>query len=57
MQMFRRARYAKDYAVYQKNLGEQILQRQVEVLEAQNKLLDAKSRMNTLLQEVMKQRK
>lgn len=57
MQMFRRARYAKDYAVYQKNLGEQILQRQVEVLESQNKLLDAKSRMNTLLQEVMKQRK
>lgn len=57
MQMFRRARYTKDYAVYQKNLGEQILQRQVEVLEAQNKLLDAKSRMNTLLQEVMRQRK
>lgn len=57
MQMFRRARYAKDYAVYQKNLGEQILQRQVEVLDVQNKLLNAKSRMNTLLQEVMKQRK
>lgn len=57
MQMSRRARYARDYAVYQKNLGEQILQRQAEVLEAQNRLLDAKSRMNTLLHEVMKQRK
>ena len=56
-QMYRRARYAREYVVYQHNLGEQILQKQVELLEAQNRLLEAKSRKSNILREVMLQRK
>lgn len=56
-QMYRRARYAREYVVYQHNLGEQILQKQVELLEAQNRLLEAKSKKSGLLREVMLQRK
>lgn len=56
-QMYRRARYAREYAVYQHNLGEQILQKQAELLEAQNLLLETKSKKSTLLHEVMLQRK
>ena len=56
-QMYRRARYAREYACYQQNLGEQILQKQAELLEAQNRLLDTKSQKNSILHEVMLQRK
>ncbi len=56
-QMYRRARYANEYASYQKNLGEQVMKKQAELMEAQNKLLNSKSKMNTLLREVMSQRK
>ena len=56
-QMYRRARYAKEYVAYQQNLGEQILQKQSELLDAQNLLLSAKSQKSDLLHEVMRQRK
>lgn len=56
-QMYRRARYAREYVAYQQNLGEQLLQKQAELLEAQNRLLEAKSQKNTMLNEVMLQRK
>jgi len=56
-QMYRRARYAREYVVYQQNLGEQILQKQAELLEAQNLLLEAKSQKSSILREVMLQRK
>lgn len=56
-QMFRRARYAREYAVYQHSLGERIQQKQAELLEAQNRLLETKSKKSTLLHEVMLQRK
>lgn len=56
-QMYRRARYAREYVSYQQNLGLQLLQKQAELLEAQNKLLDAKSQKDALLHEVMLQRK
>lgn len=56
-QMYRRARYAREYVVYQHNLGEQILQKQAELLEAQNLLLETKSKKNNVLHEVMLQRK
>ena len=56
-QMYRRARYANEFASYQKNLGEQVFKKQSELLEAQNKLLSSKSKMNNLLREVMSQRK
>ena len=56
-QMYRRARYAREYVAYQHNLGEQILQKQAELLEAQNQLLTAKSQKSGVLHEVMLQRK
>ena len=56
-QMYRRARYAREYVAYQHNLGEQVLQKQAELLEAQNRLLEAKSQKNSVLNEVMLQRR
>ena len=56
-QMFRRSRYAKEYVAFQHNLGEQILKKQAELLEEQNKLLDTKSRKSSLVNEVMLQRR
>ena len=56
-QMYRRARYAREYAVYQHDLGRQIQQKQSELMDAQNSLLAANSRMATVLQEVMRQRR
>ena len=56
-QMYRRARFAREYARYQQNIGEQILQKQAELLDAQNLLLSAKSQKNGVLHEVMLQRK
>jgi len=56
-QMYRRARYAREYVAYQQNLGEQILQKQSELLDAQSLLLEAKSQKNSLLREVMLQRR
>ena len=56
-QMYRRARYAREYVAYQQNLGEQLLQKQAELLEAQNRLLEAKSQKSSVLHEVMLQRR
>lgn len=56
-QMVRRARYAREFVTFQHNLGEQILHKQAELLEAQNALLEAKSNMNATVCEVMMQRK
>lgn len=56
-QMYRRARYTREYAVYQHDLGRQIQQKQGELMEAQNLLLASKSRMAGLLQEVIRQRR
>lgn len=56
-QMYRRARYAREYVSYQHTLGEQIQQKQAELLEAQNLLLQSKSEKNNVLREVMEQRR
>lgn len=56
-QMYRRARYAREYVAYQHNLGEQLLQKQAELLNTQNLLLEAKSKKSRLLNEVMLQRR
>lgn len=57
LQMCRRARYANEYVNYQNKLGQQVLHKQSELLEAKNKMLASKSRMNNLLREIMQQRK
>lgn len=56
-QMYRRARYAKEFVHYERNLGEQVLQKQAALLEAQNRVLEAKARQNDVLRELMQQRK
>ena len=56
-QMYRRARYAREYVVYQHNLSGQVLQKQAELLKAQNRLLEAKSWKSAKLNEIMEQRK
>lgn len=56
-QMFRRARYAKEFVHYERNLGEQVLQKQAALLQTQNKVLEAKARQNEVLRELMQQRK
>lgn len=56
-QMYRRARYAREYVRYEHNIGEQVQQKQAELLDAQNLLLEAKSKKNAVLHEVMMQRK
>ncbi len=55
-QIYRRARYAKEYALYEQTLAEQILQKQVRLLKGQDQLLKTKSKQNDLLHEVMDQR-
>ena len=56
-QMYRRARYTRQYAAYQYDMAQQIMQKQGELMETQNKYLEAKRRMVTLVREVMYQRK
>ena len=56
-QMYRRARYTREYAVYQHDLGRQIQHKQGELMNARNSLLASKSRMAGLLQEVIRQRR
>ena len=56
-QMYRRARYTREYAVYQHDLGRQIQHKQGELMNARNSLLASKSRKAGLLQEVIRQRR
>ena len=56
-QMFRRARYAREFVHYEQDLGEQVLQKQAALLEAQNRVLEARARQNDVLRELMQQRK
>ncbi|MBQ7181223.1 MAG: peptidoglycan DD-metalloendopeptidase family protein [Bacteroidaceae bacterium] len=56
-QMYRRARMARQYAAYQQQLGKQIMQKQADLLDAQNRLLEAKSQQTELLREVIGQRR
>lgn len=56
-QMYRRARYAREYVSYERNLGRQVQQKQSQLLDAQGKLLSSKTQKNDLLREVITQRK
>ncbi|MBO6059196.1 MAG: peptidase M23, partial [Bacteroidaceae bacterium] len=56
-QMYRRARYAREYATYQRDLGMQIQRRQGELMEVQNMLLAAKSRMAGIIRNVLQERR
>lgn len=45
-QMYRRLRYTRQYALYERALGEAVQAKQIEMLELQNRLLALKSEMN-----------
>lgn len=55
-QMYRRSRYVADYAMFQRNQGEQIKKKQAELLKRQSDLLKAKSEKNKLMTETLHQR-
>lgn len=55
--MYRRARYAREYAKYQNALGVQIQQKQKALLADKGKLLTAKGEMAALVRETLQQRK
>ncbi|MCF0193600.1 MAG: peptidoglycan DD-metalloendopeptidase family protein [Bacteroidaceae bacterium] len=57
MEMVRRARYAKEYATYQRQMGESVMTQRSQALTLQHKLLLKKDEMNNLLQEIISQRK
>jgi septal ring factor EnvC (AmiA/AmiB activator) len=56
-QMYRRARFAKEYAVFQHDLGRQILNKQSRLMGARNSLLKEQTKKSAILGEVIRQRK
>ena len=56
-QIYRRMRYAREFAALQKNLGIQLIDKQNRARDKQNELLAAKQKMSELVQEVIRQRK
>jgi septal ring factor EnvC (AmiA/AmiB activator) len=56
-QIYRRMRYAKEFAALQKNLGLQLMSKQNEARDKQNELLDTKQQMSVAVQEVIRERK
>ncbi|MBQ8051962.1 MAG: peptidoglycan DD-metalloendopeptidase family protein [Bacteroidaceae bacterium] len=55
-QMYRRLRYTRQYASYERMLGEQVQAKQIELLERQNQLLGLKSEMNRKMQVLVEER-
>lgn len=56
-QVYRRMRYAKEFAALQKNLGLQLMAKQNEARDKQNELLETKQEMSVAVQEVIRERK
>lgn len=56
-QMYRRARFAKEYAVFQHDLGKQIQSKQNKLMGARNSLLKEQTKKTAILSEVIRQRK
>lgn len=55
-QMYRRLRYTRQYAAYERMLGEEVQARQIELLERQNQLLGLKSEMNHKMRVLVEER-
>ena len=55
-QIYRRMRYAKEFAALQKNIGLQLMSKQNEARDNQNQLLDTKQQMSSAVQEVIRER-
>lgn len=56
-QIYRRMRYAKEFAALQKNIGLQLMSKQNQARDKQNQLLDTKQQMSSAMQEVIRERK
>ncbi|MCR4995654.1 MAG: peptidoglycan DD-metalloendopeptidase family protein [Bacteroidales bacterium] len=56
-QVYRRMRYAREFAALQKNLGLQLMAKQNEARDKRNELLEVKQQMSGTVQEVIRQRK
>ncbi len=55
-QMYRRLRYTREYAAYQRTQGEAVQRQQIEVLEHQNRMLALKSEANQKMQTLISER-
>ena len=55
-QMYRRLRYTRQYASFQRALGEDVQAKQIALLERQNRLLALKSEMNQKMRILMEER-
>ena len=55
-QMYRRSRYAREYAAYQRRLGERIVEKRNELLKRKNDLLAVKAEKDRLVAECEKQK-
>lgn len=56
-QIYRRMRYAREFAALQKTLGIQLMAKQNTARDKQNELLDTKQKVSGLVQEVIRQRR
>jgi peptidoglycan hydrolase CwlO-like protein len=56
-QLYRRMRYAREFAALQKRLGIQVIEQQNLVRDKQNQLLDVKQEKTSTMREVIRQRK
>ena len=56
-QIYRRMRYAREFAALQKNLGLQLMAKQNEARDKRNELLGVKQQMSSTVQDVIRQRK
>lgn len=56
-QMYRRMRYAREYAAYQKQLGIEVMGKQQQLRTKQNELLEVKQQRQGVVQEIIKQRR
>lgn len=56
-QIYRRMRYAREFAVFQKNLGLQLMAKQNEARDKRNELLGAKQQLSGTVQQVIRERK
>ncbi len=56
-QMYRRLRYTREYASYQRTLGEQVQAQQLKLLEWQSRLLKLKSEVSQKMQALIEERR
>ncbi len=56
-QIYRRMRYAREFAALQKNLGLQLMAKQNQARDTRNELLGVKQQLGSTVQEVIRQRK